>query len=282
MLSRKNKDKTSKTGLAGKYIKKESTNSGIKRKKFRQIISLIQNILWGNELLFPFLVINVWTNEPQRNSKTNARQQTPFEEQPTTSKVKINALGMSQEREDFSQGKYTQNPSTNAINLSHVFGNLHLSEQSNAHQSSVEPMRRISRQSHTPVASFQNAQHQNTHGNYVEIDAIDSILLENENLYHYGAVPQYDRSSIENRMLDVAIASPIYENQTSLVRSQSPIYSNTHTQSLASLYPNTQNIYSNLPAITSGPSNAAYANLPQPHHGVLAPSKYLLSDVNNE
>lgn len=34
MLSRKSKDKTSKTGLAGKYIKKDTVNPEIKRKKF--------------------------------------------------------------------------------------------------------------------------------------------------------------------------------------------------------------------------------------------------------
>lgn len=34
MLSRKSKDKTSKSGLAGKYIKKDSLNPEIKRKNF--------------------------------------------------------------------------------------------------------------------------------------------------------------------------------------------------------------------------------------------------------
>lgn len=36
MLSRKSKDKTSKTGLAGKYIKKDSLNPEIKRKLVSQ------------------------------------------------------------------------------------------------------------------------------------------------------------------------------------------------------------------------------------------------------
>lgn len=35
MLSRKSKDKTSKTGLAGKYIKKDTLNPEIKRKNCR-------------------------------------------------------------------------------------------------------------------------------------------------------------------------------------------------------------------------------------------------------
>lgn len=164
---------------------------------------------------------------------------------------------------EFSQGKYTQNPSTTSVNLSHAFGNLHLTD----HQSS-EPMRRISTQSHTSIASF-HQNHQNNHGNYVDIDAIDSILSENENFHHFGgAAPQYERSGNVN---DVAIGSPIYEN--SLVnRAESPIYSNTHNQSASSLYPTSQNIYSNLPAITSGPPNTAYASIQPPHHA-LAPSE---------
>lgn len=222
--------------------------------------------------LWLFVVINVWTNE-QKNAKPKTRQPTPFEDQASTSRIKINGLGTaSQDRDiEYSQGKFTQNPSTAAINLSHVFGNLHLNEQSNVHQSSVEPLRRISTQSHTSVASFQNAHHQNSHGNYVDIDTIDSILSENENFHHFAGAAQYERTANENRiqsMMDIAIGSPIYENQTSLInRAESPIYSNTHNQ-VATL----QNIYSNLPAITSGPAPAAYANL-QPSHHALQPSE---------
>lgn len=226
-----------------------------------------------------FAVINVWTNE-QKNAKPKNRQQTPFDEAPSTSKVKPSGLGIVQEREaEYSQGKFTQNPSSAPMNLSHVFGNMHLNDQPSVHQSSVEPLRRISTQSHTSLASFQNAHlqnHQNSHGNYVEIDALDSILSENDNFHQFGSTPQYERNPSENRMqsmMDIAISSPIYENQNSLInRSESPIYSNTHTQSVASLYQNkSQNIYSNLPAITAAPSTAAYANL-QPTHQVLTPS----------
>lgn len=133
----------------------------------------------------------------------------------------------------------------------------------------------MSTQSHTSVASFQNV-HQNSH-DYVDIDAIDSILSENENFKHFEGTVQgtsYELNPNDSRiqsLLEVGIASPIYENQTSLInRSESPIYSNTHTQSIASLYPKSQNIYSNLPAITAGPSN--YANI-QPAHHALQPSK---------
>lgn len=230
-------------------------------------------------------MINVWSNE-QKNAKPKNRQLTPFDEQPSTSRIsRHNGLGGLLERgerdTEYSQGKYTQNQS---INLPHTFSNLHLVEPSNVHQSSVEPMRRISTQSHTSIASFQNPalhqNHQNSHGNYVDIDAIDSILSENEN-FHFERAAQYERNANENRMqslMDIAISSPIYENQTSMIRSESPIYSNTHNQSIASLYPKSQNIYSNLPAITAGPSNAAqqletygpaaYANIQPPHHAL--------------
>lgn len=137
-------------------------------------------------------------------------------------------------------------------------------------------MRRISTQSHASIASFQNPlhqNHQNSHGNYVDIDAIDSILSENENFLQFDRAAQYERNANENRiqsLMDVAISSPIYENQTSMIRSESPIYSNTHNQPI---YPKSQNIYSNLPAITAGPSNAAaYANI-QPAHHALTQSK---------
>lgn len=225
-------------------------------------------------------VINVWTSE-QKNTKPKNRQQTPFEDQaPSSSKSRINLGTNGADREvEFSQGKFTQNPSTAPVNLSHVFGNMHLNDR-DVHQSSVEPLRRISTQSHTSIASFQNPllqNHQNSHGNYVDIDAIDSILSENDHFNHFPGGPQYDRTTNENRiqqsLIDIAIGSPIYENQTSLInRAESPIYSNTHTQSVASLYPKTQNIYSNLPAITAGPSNGAYANI-QPAHHALQPSK---------
>lgn len=204
----------------------------------------------------------MWTGE-QKNTK---RQQTPFDDQPSTSRLR------SSERDvEFSQGKYTQNPAV--INLAHAFGNLHFTDQSNIHQPSIEPMRRISTQSHTSIASFQSPHlqnHQNSHGNYVDIDAIDSILSENENFHHFSGAPQYERNvANENRIqsvMDVAIGSPIYENSL-INRAESPIYSNTHNQSVASLYSKSQNIYSNLPAITAGPPNAAaYANIqpPQP------------------
>ena len=212
MLSRKSKDKTSKSGLAGKYIKKDTSNPEIKRKNF-----FAAQQRYRMNLFFFLLVINVWTSE-QTNSKPKNRQLTPFEDQPSTSKAKISGPGMILDR-DYSQGKFTPNPSS-----AHVFGNLHINDQPSVHQSSVESMRRISTQS---LASFHLQNHQNSHGNYVEIDAIDTILSENDNFLQF--TPQYERNASENRMqsiMDVAISSPIYENSV-MNRSESPIYSNT-------------------------------------------------------
>lgn len=48
MLSRKSKDKTSKTGLAGKYIKKDTLNPEIKRKNCRN------NLMEKSQWQFPF------------------------------------------------------------------------------------------------------------------------------------------------------------------------------------------------------------------------------------
>lgn len=218
-------------------------------------------------------MINVWSPD-QKAVKPKARQLTPFDDQPTSSR--LNILGFPNDPE-LTQGKFTQNHSASAMNISHMLSNMQLNEPSNMHQSTVE--RRISSQPpHT--ASLLN-HHQNSHGNYVDIDAIDSILLENDNnnFLHYSTnninnQQSFDRSSAENhiqKMIDPGVNSPIYENQ-SYLRSESPIYSNTHSQSVASLYPKSQNIYSNLPAISSSASTGAYANIQQSHQ-VLAPSK---------
>jgi hypothetical protein len=218
-------------------------------------------------------VINVWSND-QKNVKPKPRQLTPFDDQPSSSRLNIQ-LGFPSDAE-LNQGKFTQNHSASAMNISHMMSNLQLNEPTNLHQSTVE--RRISSQlSH--ATSLLN-HHQNSHGNYVEIDAIDSILLENDNnnFLHYSTnnianQQSFDRRSAENhiqKLIDPGVNSPIYENQ-SYLRSESPIYSNTHSQSVASLYPKSQNIYSNLPAISSA-STGAYANIQQSHQ-VLAPSE---------
>lgn len=97
----------------------------------------------------------------------------------------------------------------------------------------------------------------NSHGNYVDIETIDSILYQtdvnSENLVRKMS-DNHLHSLLENN------SSPIYENQSSVRRSESPIYSNTHNQSISSFYPKGQNLYSNIPSATS---TAAYLNLPQ-------------------
>lgn len=215
------------------------------------------------------MINNVWT-EQQKNNKptTNTKSRnTPYDELPTTSKIKSNGMSLVREASASSlsghagQGRYTQNTSTIA-NLSHKFNNaMQLSDAPGGSSmillnQDLSVMRRTSTQSAAPS---QVTHLQNSHGNYVEIDAIDSILYqaENENLQQY-------ENHIQS-MLDITNNSPIYENQTSVRRSESPIYSNTHNQSVATLYPKTQNLYSNVPAITASgsSSNVTYANLQQ-------------------
>lgn len=199
----------------------------------------------------------------------------------------MNILGYPNEREsEFSQGKFTQNHTTaSAMNVSHMMlSNLQLNEP---HQQTTVEQRRLppSGQPAHSSSSLLSTHHQNSHGNYVDIDAIDSLLLqqENENNYlHYSTnnintSQTFDRQPAENHMQKLMVDStnsPIYENP-SFLRPESPIYSNTHSAphsqpSIASLYSKSQNIYSNLPAIASGATSASYANLQQPHqHQVL-------------
>lgn len=236
--------------------------------------------------------MNVWTLDP-KNAKPKNRQLTPFDEQPSSSR--LNILGFPNEREsEFSQGKFTQNHSASSMNVSHMLSNLQLNEPSNIHQQATVERRLPPSSQPAHSSSIINNHHQNSHGNYVDIDAIDSILLENENNFlHFStnnvnAPPSFDRSPTENhiqKLIDSSINSPIYENP-SYLRAESPIYSNTHNQtSIASLYSKSQNIYSNLPAISSTAGNGAYAHLTQSHQ-VLAPSKLLLvlllEQLNNQ
>lgn len=229
-----------------------------------------------------------WTPD-QKNSKQKNRQLTPFDDQPTSSS-RMNILGFTNES-DFAQGKFP--PPNHSISMMNVnpmmLSTLQLNET--LPQSTVE--RRLPPSGQPSSSSILSNHHQNSHGNYVDIDAIDSILLqearENDNNYlHYStnninATQNFDRNSTENhiqKLID-STNSPIYENP-SFLRPESPIYSNTHSQvphsqaSIASLYSKSQNIYSNLPAINSAAAtSASYANLQQPHqHQVLTQSEY--------
>jgi len=286
MLSRKNKDKTPKTGLAGKYIKKDSVNPEIKCKFHSifvlQLLTLVQSP-----------VINVWTE--QKNTKPKSRQNIIFDELAASSskintKPNNNNSGLANSISSGSsagqqQGKYTPNPATAIASLAHKFNNIHMTEPTGSmmltsSQATNEPFAviRTSTQSHASSSSA-SSHHQNSHGIYVDIDAIDSFLQQSEadnyqqqqQYSNSGVASQYERNvNTENSIQSLLEASPIYENQVR--RSESPIYSNTQNH-----------LYSNVPAITasSSASSNAYANLPpQRHHSILPQSKKRFSFIS--
>ncbi|KAL7017656.1 hypothetical protein ACKWTF_010470 [Chironomus riparius] len=262
MLSRK-KDKTTKTGLAGKYIKKDSLNPEIK-------------------------LINVWTTTEQKNTKSKNRQNDDAK-----NKLKINGSNSGSSNafgNNIGQGKYTQNSQLALNKLSNKFSNMHLQQTSSPSPqqqqqqqqaldvSTAQYFHRTLAQSHP--SSSQLVNQSDSQNNYVEIDTLETLLYQkqqsdqNENFqYSNYEISNYnDNNPIQQQpqQLDLGLASPIYENQAVVRRSESPIYSNTHNNppSVSSLYSASQNLYSNLPSSSS--TQAAYANLPSSiHHGLV-------------
>jgi hypothetical protein len=115
-----------------------------------------------------------------------------------------------------------------------------------------------------------------SHNNYVEIDALDSLLYQKQQQSDQSENQQQQYAQYDMQQLDMALSSPIYENQAIIRRSESPIYTNTHSaQSQAtSLYSQSQNLYSNIPSGISGNNSNAYANLPSSlHHNLVPASK---------
>jgi hypothetical protein len=126
-------------------------------------------------------------------------------------------------------------------------------------------------QSHHHPSSNALANQSDSHNNYVEIDTLEYLYQQqqsdpNDNFpQQYSNAPTYELNNYaENNQaqsqqqqqqqqqppqpLDIALSSPIYENQAVAIRrSESPIYSNTNP-SITSLYSNSQNLYSNLPS----------------------------------
>ncbi|KAG5672876.1 hypothetical protein PVAND_002964 [Polypedilum vanderplanki] len=229
MLSRK-KDKSSKTGLAGKYIKKELT-PGIK-------------------------LINVWTtNTDQKNTKSKTRQS---EEK---SKLSINN-GSTSSSSNIGQGKFLQNSSL-ALNM--LASQKYHMQPSSSSSINSEPsyFHRTLAHHHHPISNNNSALASDSQNNYVEIDTLETFLSEqqNEQQQQYSNAPYEINNYKDNNQqvsIDMALSSPIYENQAVVRRSESPIYTNTNHQN--SLYSTSQNLYSNLPPSNSNTS--AYANLP--------------------
>jgi hypothetical protein len=183
------------------------------------------------------------------------------------------------------QGKYTHQSSSLGLNmLANKFSNqLAISDHPMTSSSSTSDFFH-----HRPLTQSNSIANQSdSHNNYVEIDTLETLLYKNQQQQESDNFPQYsntpynpsDYSDNHNPHDQLALSSPIYENQAVVRRSESPIYSNTHNnQSVTSLYSNqSQNLYSNLPSGLSNNSasstTAAYANLPSSlHHGLVPAS----------
>ncbi|XP_052869616.1 scaffold protein salvador [Anopheles cruzii] len=173
MLSRKSKDKSIKEGVVGKYVKKDTPPE--------------------------IPIINVWTAEQSKSKlakarrssqqlvsntgqppgmQTNANNNIPNLQKFGNSKVLTKVGGLGHE------GKYT--PSSNVPNLAHKFVNLSLNnEQPNVlgsangclqGQSGLPPL--MLKSATMDAVMVTDARNNNSHGNYVDIDTIDQILMQ--------------------------------------------------------------------------------------------------------
>uniref|UniRef100_A0A182NE02 WW domain-containing protein n=1 Tax=Anopheles dirus TaxID=7168 RepID=A0A182NE02_9DIPT len=181
MLSRKNKDKSIKEGVVGKYVKKDTPPE--------------------------IPIINVWTAEQNKSKLAKARrtsqQVVSNAGQPPGLPLTANSSNI-QNMQKFGnskvlakvgglghEGKYT--PSNNIPNLAHKFSNIN---PNNDPASGLSLMNGNSKHlpimlAKTPVNSMgismpiNDVRNNNSHGNYVDIDTIDQILMQQSeaNLY---------------------------------------------------------------------------------------------------
>uniref|UniRef100_A0A182Q1F2 WW domain-containing protein n=1 Tax=Anopheles farauti TaxID=69004 RepID=A0A182Q1F2_9DIPT len=179
MLSRKNKDKSIKEGVVGKYVKKDTPPE--------------------------IPIINVWTAEQNKSKLAKARrtsqQVVSNAGQPPGLPLTANSSNI-QNMQKFGnskvlakvgglghEGKYT--PSNNIPNLAHKFANIN---PNNDPSNGLSLMNSNSKQLPimlNPVSSMSIAlpmndiRNNNSHGNYVDIDTIDQILMQQSeaNLY---------------------------------------------------------------------------------------------------
>lgn len=265
-------------------------NPEIKCKK-KNFFSLSYNIV----IRLFITVINVWTTD-QQNTKTNKKILSGDD---ASNRMRFNGSnqisssggggGGSAFGPNVGQGKYTHHQSS-SLGL-----NMLANKFSNQLAISDHPMTSSSSTSdffhHRPLTQSNSIANQSdSHNNYVEIDTLETLLYKNQQQQQQESdnFPQYsntpynpsDYSDNHNAHDQLALSSPIYENQAVVRRSESPIYSNTHNnQSVTSLYSNqSQNLYSNLPSGLSNNNSAssataAYANLPSSlHHGLVPAS----------
>lgn len=177
MLSRKSKDKSIKEGVVGKYVKKDTPPE--------------------------IPIINVWTAEQSKSKLAKARrssqQVVSNAGQPPGLPLTANSSNI-QNMQKFGnskvvtkvgglghEGKYT--PSNNIPNLAQKFTNLNLNNDQSPGLASVNggikgqtqllPMIVANTGSKLSSAVTMNeARNNNSHGNYVDIDTIDQILMQ--------------------------------------------------------------------------------------------------------
>jgi hypothetical protein len=209
-------------------------------------------------------VINVWTTTDQKNNKSKSRQS---EEKTKFGTVATFVSGGSSSS-NIGQGKYTQNSSL-ALNMQkyHKQPNSSVSQQQQLASSELSSPY-FHHHSMMMVHPSSNSA-SDSQNNYVEIDTLESFLSEQQNeqqqqqQQYSNTVYEINNYKDSNQQVPLDMASPIYENQALVRRSESPIYTNTnHTPIQSTMYSTTsQNLYSNLPTNASS-ATAAYANLP--------------------
>ncbi|XP_053680793.1 scaffold protein salvador [Anopheles nili] len=179
MLSRKSKDKSIKEGVVGKYVKKDTPPE--------------------------IPIINVWTAEQNKSKLAKARrssqQVVANVGQPPGLPLTANSSNI-QNMQKFGnskvlakvgglghEGKYT--PSSNIPNLTHKFNNVNPNDPSSGPASMNGNSKQLSLmivKNTTPTmgiaVQMNDARNNNSHGNYVDIDTIDQILMQqNGNMY---------------------------------------------------------------------------------------------------
>uniref|UniRef100_A0A6B2EF86 Putative scaffold protein salvador n=1 Tax=Phlebotomus kandelakii TaxID=1109342 RepID=A0A6B2EF86_9DIPT len=321
MLSRKSKDKSIKEGVVGKYVKKDTPPD--------------------------IPIINVWTteeakikakarrNSQQLNETNNVSQNFVANRGQLPNAVFANGRNLAAKPSTTGlghEGKYTPNthtvsnlPQRMSPGVPGSTADLNRNNFSNLYQMiQNETDRKASTQSilgalgnypmqQAPISSS------DSHGNYVEIDAIDQIRLHsdysqnqqhqampnfsrhyslNQNHGHtFDGQPKAPHETSQYKLSSVprsynSDGSPIYENQpqqqsvnmNSGARSESPIYSNT-TSSLSVYYQDQNNppvpaVCSHLRYGTVLPHQSIYSNIPTNSLGYYGSSMAVISADN--
>ncbi|XP_059616327.1 scaffold protein salvador [Phlebotomus argentipes] len=312
MLSRKSKDKSIKEGVVGKYVKKDTPPD--------------------------IPIINVWTTEEakikakaRRNSQqlneTNVSQNFAGSRGQLPNAVFANGRNLAAKQSTGlgHEGKYTPNthvvsnlpqrmpaggaPSSGDLNRNNFSSLYQLIQSENDRKASTQSilgaLGNYAMQQQPQAMSSSD-----THGNYVEIDAIDQLRLHPDyaqSQQHQQPVSNFSRGYSLNQSHGHTYdgqhklssiprsynsdGSPIYENQpqqsvnmSAGARSESPIYSNT-TSSLSVYYQDQNNppvpaVCSHLRYGTVLPHQSIYSNIPTNSIGYYGSSMAVISADN--